>query len=451
MAHPKTRLCKLTDDGKYKIVRKTCQRCGSAALSTSITRVPTNVHGYKKKEVKHRELNVQGLLTAGGSHGSDAHTNVQSQSHKHHSNGHHGPGSKSRRGIGRSHSSKEPSANDAKPQLARSIDRSNSERQTTKMLRQSSQGTKASTSSDGSNVCTSNRGRAFAVIDPQKPSRRSRTMSPARRIDGTRRGRTLSPVRQKLANAKTASSGYFRKVSEELAAHSPRHVKQIFHTKLRSPKVLPIHGKTNRHPFDCRGYCSLHPDVQLAKKDRGSWTVIQDFCPRCNESNKPPRSRSSTCTNRNAGKVCRAIKQLKSSDKTNGPTDSPKYSNEMAVVVVDSAKARSNRPRDTVVSAGEIVLHETALLPVEEPSIIQRKEEVSKNTYSNASPTSVNSPSNNSHPSPAFSSNYFTGTEGFPSLPLIADDLNISHATIKHSNAMVASKKRKPRSAELSG
>ena len=32
--HPKLRMCKLTSDGKYIIVRKTCQRCGSAGLMT---------------------------------------------------------------------------------------------------------------------------------------------------------------------------------------------------------------------------------------------------------------------------------------------------------------------------------------------------------------------------------------------------------------------------------
>lgn len=31
--HPKLRMCKLTSDGKYIIVRKTCQRCGSAGLN----------------------------------------------------------------------------------------------------------------------------------------------------------------------------------------------------------------------------------------------------------------------------------------------------------------------------------------------------------------------------------------------------------------------------------
>ena len=47
------RLCKITSDGQYKIIRKTCSKCGSAGLCMTDphthTHKKTNVHGYKKK------------------------------------------------------------------------------------------------------------------------------------------------------------------------------------------------------------------------------------------------------------------------------------------------------------------------------------------------------------------------------------------------------------------
>lgn len=52
LAHDDVRLCRLTSNGQFKIVRKTCWKCGSAALMTNPKPHAhrNNMHGYRKKE-----------------------------------------------------------------------------------------------------------------------------------------------------------------------------------------------------------------------------------------------------------------------------------------------------------------------------------------------------------------------------------------------------------------
>ena len=75
--HSNVRLCTVTDEGKYKILRKVCFKCGSSALrSQNLSRVNT-LHGCAKKEVRSREL-PKDMLSAtattldGGSGGADS-------------------------------------------------------------------------------------------------------------------------------------------------------------------------------------------------------------------------------------------------------------------------------------------------------------------------------------------------------------------------------------------
>ncbi|KAL3787275.1 hypothetical protein HJC23_004149 [Cyclotella cryptica] len=457
IAHPNTRLCKPTDDGKYKIVRKTCQRCGSAALMSDPRTVKTNVHGYKRKPSKHRE--IQGLLTAsGGNHGSD----TQNRSGRSHSRRAlptgvtHSSETKQTRGRSRSNSEHHSMAN------SRALPSSRGERQMKKILRQSSHGTRGSIGSvsclglANENEFASADGRAFSGIDPRRSTRRSRTLSPLPKVNGITRGRTLSPVRKDPSNTKPTS--YFKKVSEELA---PRHVKEVLHAKLskrnskvhtHETEVPPDHAKRYEVPFNQNGYCIFHPDVHLAKKDKkGVWRVIQDLCPECNESSKPPRSRSSSL-NRKSGKVIRAVKQLKDAERNINGTHvgGP---NETALVVVNP---RRGKVREAKVEA---TTNETALVVYSKKGKEGKSSGLLKKSASYASLTSAtHSPDSvRSGPSPAFSSSYFTGTTtGFPTLPLVSDELNVSHAdTLKHSNAMAASTRRrsrsKPRIAEMSG
>jgi hypothetical protein len=106
----------------------------------------------------------------------------------------------------------------------------------------------------------------------------------------------------------------------------------------------------------------------------------------------------------------------------------------------------SSKSKDVIVSSGAIVLHsaENAVPAADAPIHKTRKKSnkhmrVIKKTLSNASLTSVTQTPDSvaSHPSPAFSCR-----TSFPALPLISDDLNLSYAdTIKHSNALNASKK----------
>mmetsp|Transcript_19799 Transcript_19799/g.41725 ORF Transcript_19799/g.41725 Transcript_19799/m.41725 type:complete len:416 (-) Transcript_19799:71-1318(-) len=65
VTHSSVRLCRITDNGQYKIVRKTCFKCGSAALMTEPHVQKTTAHGYKKKGVMQRDVPSE-LLRAGG-------------------------------------------------------------------------------------------------------------------------------------------------------------------------------------------------------------------------------------------------------------------------------------------------------------------------------------------------------------------------------------------------
>ena len=352
--------------------------------------VHTNVHGYKKKPSKHRE--IQGLMTA-GNHGLEPH-NVNTRSHD----------------------------------ITRECGSSSVERS-----RSSSQ-RKTCTSSSNEVVnarkigSEAPKGCSLAGLGDQK-SRRSRTLSPARRLDGTLRGRTLSPIRSKPS--------YLKKISQEI---SPHHVKQVISSKFRSSKVLPIEdSNTKCHaPFGPEGYCAIHSQVQLAKKDKkGMWRIIQEECPVCKTST--PQSKSLSIR-RKTGKVNRAMKQLKAADKADMVTLLSDDTNAMSLTVVDRNNAQVLPSTPTHISA----------------SAAKSSLGIQKKFTSNPSPTSTtdSTTSDASHPSPAFSCNYFSGASEFPALPLISDDLNISHAdTIKHSNAYVENKKKrsKQRTAKLSG
>lgn len=65
MNHSNVRLCTVTDEGKYKILRKTCFKCGSSSLrNNSYTLVNTlHGHGNAKKDIPSREL-PKGLFSA---------------------------------------------------------------------------------------------------------------------------------------------------------------------------------------------------------------------------------------------------------------------------------------------------------------------------------------------------------------------------------------------------
>ena len=397
IAHPKTRLCRLADDGKYKIVRKTCQRCGSAGLMTDPrTLTKATVHGYKKKPSKHRD--IQGKLTAsGGNHRSEPHR-MSGRLHSHSNI------SKSKREVnasnehdGKLHCNNESTAN------PKTFD--------------------------------SSQGREFAGVDAQQAIRRSRTLSPARRIDGSRRGRTLSPVNRKNVNNTTPSS-YLRKVSKEL---SPTHIKKVMHSKFLSSKVVP-----NDTPFDKEGYCNIHSTVQLAKQDKkGSWKVIQLACPECVQKHKLQRSRSLNNKQKDGQKVSHAIKQMKISEKAK---TSPDIMNKNAIpsMAVDTNNVHTSKSIESSPNETALVLGEKR--PMSKSSVVMEK--VDPNTPLTRTARSPDSAA--SHLSPAFSSTYFSGVNVFPALPLISDELNVSYAdTVKHSNALVASKsaRSKPRTA----
>jgi len=142
-----------------------------------------------------------------------------------------------------------------------------------------------------------------------KSARRSPTLSPPQKLE-----HLVSPVKSSQPPESLRSS-YLRKVSLEL---SPSHVKKVLHTKFLSRrstgKVLPslpvIDENKNRFcvPFNKKGYCHIHSDVQLAKVDKkGMWIGILDVCPQCEKQSKPARTRSSS-SDQKYGKVHRLFK-----------------------------------------------------------------------------------------------------------------------------------------------
>lgn len=75
--HSNVRLCTVTDEGKYKIMRKVCFKCGSSALRSQNSSRVNTLHGCAKKEVRSREL-PKDMLSAtattldGGNGGADS-------------------------------------------------------------------------------------------------------------------------------------------------------------------------------------------------------------------------------------------------------------------------------------------------------------------------------------------------------------------------------------------
>jgi len=157
--------------------------------------------------------------------------------------------------------------------------------------------------------------------------------------------------------------------------------------------------------------------------------------------------------NRKSGKAIRAVKQRKDTVRRSNSGILSEVTSETALVLVNPRKGKSREAKAATTT------NETALVVYSKKGREAKSSRLLRKAVSNASLTSAtHSPDSvRSGPSPAFSSSYFTGTTaGFPNLPLVADEFNVSHAnTIKHSNAMVASSRRrsrsKPRLAEMSG
>lgn len=56
LVHSDVRLCQITSNGQYRIVRKTCFKCGTAAFMTDAHMQKINSHGYKKKSLQQRGI-----------------------------------------------------------------------------------------------------------------------------------------------------------------------------------------------------------------------------------------------------------------------------------------------------------------------------------------------------------------------------------------------------------
>ena len=434
VAHPDTRLCSITEDGKFKVVRKTCRKCGTAALMTDPRNVKTNVHGYKHKPSKHRE--IKGLMTCSESQVAHRRT----QSHKEID-----PESKPTRGRSNSiipcdakclRSSIKCAGDEAKVKDEASY--SNYERHSKRDLRhQTSEKSKrfndnCEAKASGLDLAEGRMGGELNEAGGHKSARRSRTLSPSRKLVGMR-SRTLSPSRKlehpaspvKKGHPSTNSKGwYFKKVSEEL---SPAHVKKVISTKFLSKrstgKAVPVVEESkidenkNRFcvPFNKKGYCHMHSDVQLAKVDKkGHWVVMLDVCPQCNETSKPLRTRAESLE-RNSGKVKRALKQLKNPEMNDEAENSIAIYSEK-VKEAKAAAALTDATTETALVLAEPAGTKYARKDSKVTGIFRKSSSI-KSMQSLTSAT-TNSPESFGSISPAFSSAYFTGgTTGFPALP----------------------------------
>ena len=71
--HSNVRLCTVTDEGKYKILRKVCFKCGSTSLRNNTTRRVITLHGIVKKDIATRALPkglFSGTVSSDGDSGS---------------------------------------------------------------------------------------------------------------------------------------------------------------------------------------------------------------------------------------------------------------------------------------------------------------------------------------------------------------------------------------------
>eukprot|EP00970_Alexandrium_tamarense_P011684 scaffold2561_cov262-Alexandrium_tamarense.AAC.1 len=458
IAHPSIRLCRLTNDGKYKIVCKTCFKCGSAGLMTDAHENKIAVHGYKKKGSKHRE--IPSLLTASGGGDGASHNHI------------HGEGRLSK------DKEKEHRHAHGNKRYDRHDNNSNDTKSTSNIKKERAIVVSSTKTTDGEEKKRSSHtyriGCAFAEAPPNTNTKsRSRTLSPnSNKLTRKSRGITLSPLRKSLSSNTTkvssTSTSFMRKFSAEMS--SPRNIKDVIRIKLpslikSSPKTdRAVHGSnksksskvapnvttsnvdksttTSRYdaaPFNKEGCCNIHPDVHLAEKDRcGVWKVIQDACLKCNptesEVTKSPKPRRRSSSRLKNSRKDEPLKVKDSDDKIHAHAElenqqSPIPSMKVYYAKLKEAKASSSPNKTALLNNGGDRCDDTL------PSL-----------SCDASPKSLHEITNinsiNSSPQPAFSSAYFSRGSGFshvgfPSLPLPTDDVDWDTsftATVKQNN-----------------
>jgi hypothetical protein len=320
ISHPSVRLCHLTTDGKYKIVRKTCPKCGTAGLmNDEVSGKVNHPHGYKKKsKVASKSRENPNALTAKRSEGR--------RIERHNSHGTHKT-MKSSLGINSNDDTNEDIT--FVPAQAAPFSR----------LQQGGRHNQSMREDYNTSSCSST-------------YRRSRTTSPADKERGSTPRRYTD--NRERDNYPTSSSINDNNKSTTKVTKSPKlettpnALKQALRMKLKQTKhgmpslpkltekltgkaldtnITSVHDISDRageledslnrlnivnggrtsdderqekfrsSPFDGDGYCHQHPNIRLAKRTMlGSWKVMMHVCPEC--------CHESCCKDTTAGSVC---------------------------------------------------------------------------------------------------------------------------------------------------
>lgn len=300
IAHPDVRLSRPIADGKYKIVRKICFKCGSASLMTGHRAQRTE----KKKMYGNGKTVPDGLLVACDTKRSNGNTRKQSRrdiqdttavrvDRRDVSSGLL-VADDSRRSNGRSHTHKKKgrvsqdlptvraARHDVRSELITAGDSRRSQSHTNEHERRNGQNHPAA--------------RAEPQIENSKGSRSKRSYSPNHKGDSRRRGRTLSPLRKSLQNNPNRPSSSTevakKKVTDakikEMMTLMPPLYKPSTKSGSRGSRGAkesrtsrPWQSGKQKLPFDGNGHCRAHPEVRLAEKKEGEWQIVSGVCPQC--------------------------------------------------------------------------------------------------------------------------------------------------------------------------
>lgn len=240
LTHNDVRLCRLASDGKYKLVRKICFKCGTNGHVQK-----TKLHEYRKKSMPHREVSSE-FVSAGDSSNRTS-------------------------GGGGRRSSKKAERRPDRAQRRRNIQNPPARNATAIRPR-----------------------RSISPINRNGDRRRGRTLSPLRKSlpnkSSIRPASSDEVMKQKITRGKINElmdlmPPLYRPSSTK--ASSAMRASQQSNTPGGRGGTSKSSGPSAKQklPFDRNGYCKSHPEVCLAEKDPkgGGWNVVRvsGVCPQC--------------------------------------------------------------------------------------------------------------------------------------------------------------------------
>ena len=265
LTHIDVRLCRLTSNGQYKIVRKTCYKCGSAALMNEAANNNQGggIHGYKKKSVVHRTIPSE---LYSGHH------------HRHHDR------EKSKRC--------DPKPSPSSPVIPK-------------------------------------KDRLHYGDNPARTRRRGRTLSPPRGSKGAPKpplskshiipkiSKTNDALIKELLHIKPPFS---KKVSKGSASHSSTtrsslKEKPNYPSAIKNDAVNLDQGVSRAQTTaQGIGHCQIHREVALSIRrttmTNGQWRINKDVCPICFPSDDTNSNESSLISSLSSGDSTKNLKQI---------------------------------------------------------------------------------------------------------------------------------------------